>query len=96
MSIGQVSPRSDVVLRILPLGGVGDIGKNLTIFELGDEIVVIVASASPLFQDELPDTSTSRDYLTSFRKSFLVKPKGGGGNRTVSVIALPIKTQARQ
>jgi hypothetical protein len=62
----------------------------------GDEIVVIVASASPLFQDELPDTATSRDYLTSFRKSFLVKPKSGGGNRAISVIALPVKTQPRQ
>src|SRR6188508_2261777 len=29
------------ILRILPLGGVGEIGKNLTVFEYGDEIVVI-------------------------------------------------------
>lgn len=62
----------------------------------GDEIVVIVASASPLFQEELPDTATSRDYLTSFRKSFLTRPKGGGGERAVSVVAVPIKTQVRQ
>jgi ribonuclease J len=32
---------SDEVLRILPLGGVGEIGKNMTVFEYGDEIVVI-------------------------------------------------------
>jgi ribonuclease J len=31
----------DGVLRILPLGGVGEIGKNMTVFEYGDEIVVI-------------------------------------------------------
>jgi hypothetical protein len=61
----------------------------------GDEIVVVVASASPLFADELPDTSTSRDYLTSFRKSFLLSPKSGGGQRTVSVLAVPLKTQAK-
>lgn len=61
----------------------------------GDEMVVIVASASPLFADELPDTSTDRDYLTSFRKSFLLAPKGGGGQRVVSAIALPLKTQAK-
>ena len=29
------------VLRILPLGGVGEIGKNMTVFEYGDQIVII-------------------------------------------------------
>ena len=61
----------------------------------GDEIVVVVASASPLFPDEPPDTETNRDYLTSFRKSFLLRPQSGGGQRTVSALALPLKTQAR-
>ena len=62
----------------------------------GDEIVVVVASASPLFQDELPETATSRDYLTSFRKSFLTRPRSGGGQRAVAVLAVPINTQARK
>jgi hypothetical protein len=63
---------------------------------VGDEIVIVVASASPLFQDELPETATDREYLTSFRKSFLVQPKGGGGRRVVSALAVPFKTQARR
>jgi len=62
---------------------------------LGDEIIIVVASASPLFQDEPPETATDREYLTSFRRSFLVQPKGGGGQRTVSAIAVPLRTQAK-
>ena len=61
----------------------------------GDEIIVVIASASPLFPDELPDTATDRDYLTSFRKSFLLQPKGGGGLRQIAAMALPIKTRAK-
>jgi ribonuclease J len=38
------------LLRILPLGGVGEIGKNLTVFEYGDEIVVI--DCGLMFPDE--------------------------------------------
>ena len=63
---------------------------------LGDEIIIVIASASPLFQDELPETSIDRAYLTSFRKAFLVQPKGGGGQRTVSAMAIPLKTQPRR
>ena len=61
----------------------------------GDELVVVVASASPLFQDKLPETATDREYLTSFRKAFLVRPKGGSGQRRVSAVAVPLKTAAR-
>jgi len=30
-------------LRIIPLGGLGEVGKNMTVFELGDEIMVVEA-----------------------------------------------------
>jgi ribonuclease J len=30
-------------LRIIPLGGLGEVGKNMTVFELGEEIIVVDA-----------------------------------------------------
>jgi ribonuclease J len=34
---------SDQVLRIIPLGGLGEVGKNMTVFEIGGETIVIDA-----------------------------------------------------
>ena len=31
------------VLRIVPLGGLGEVGKNMTVFELGDDVLVVDA-----------------------------------------------------
>ena len=36
-------------LRIIPLGGLGEVGKNMTVYELGGEI--IVASINARFLD---------------------------------------------
>ena len=54
----------------------------------GDEIIVVITSASPLFQDEPAETVTEREYLTSFRRAFLVQ-------RMFSAVALPLKTQPK-
>ena len=37
-------------LQIIPLGGLGEIGKNMTVFRYGDEITVIDAGMA--FPDE--------------------------------------------
>lgn len=77
MSISRAPASSGEVLRILPLGGLGEIGKNLMVFEYGDEIVVI--DCGLMFPDEemfgidlvVPDVT----YLVERRdkvKAFLI------------------------
>ena len=50
MPANKPAAESGEVLRILPLGGIGEIGKNLTVFEYGEEIVVI--DCGLMFPDE--------------------------------------------
>jgi ribonuclease J len=64
-------------LRIVPLGGVGEIGKNMTVFEYGEEIVVI--DAGLMFPDEemfgidlvVPDVTYLRERKHKV-KAFLI------------------------
>ncbi len=68
---------SDTRLRVIALGGLGEVGKNMTVFELGDSIVVVDAGlAFP--RDEhlgvdliLPDFSYLRDRAASIRAVIL-------------------------
>src|SRR3954464_10573072 len=34
---------TDSVLRVIPLGGLGEVGKNMTVFEIDDQILVVDA-----------------------------------------------------
>ncbi len=69
-------PAADT-LRILPLGGVGEIGKNMTVFEYGDEIVII--DCGLMFPEEemfgidfvIPDVTYLRDRHDKV-KAFLI------------------------
>ncbi|MEK6226673.1 MAG: ribonuclease J [Chloroflexota bacterium] len=69
--------RSNAPLRIIPLGGVGEIGKNMLAIELGDDIVVV--DAGLMFPDEgmlgidlvIPDMTYLRQRKNKIR-GFLI------------------------
>jgi len=61
----------------------------------GGEMIVAIASASPLFTAQRPANEIERDYLTAFRLSFLEKPKPGMAARTVSAATTTLTTRAR-
>ena len=65
---------NDQPLRIIPLGGVGEIGKNMYVFEYGDEIVVI--DCGLMFPDEemfgidlvIPDVTYLRERKANVKR----------------------------
>ena len=77
------------------LGG----GNDPRVFKVGPpfgaEMVIAVATASPLFTDAIPASATERDYLTALRKTLLYKPDPNQPDRVVDASVLALTTRDR-
>jgi ribonuclease J len=68
---------ADTPLRIIPLGGMGEIGKNMYVFEFGDDIIVV--DCGLMFPDEemfgidlvIPDVTYLRERREQVRAFFI-------------------------
>ncbi len=80
-------PNSTVVL-----GGDDDRRKYRIGPPFGHEMVVAVASASPLFADGLGRSMTEREYLTALRKALLYKPDPKQRDRVVDAATVVLTT----
>jgi C1A family cysteine protease len=90
-TVPQALPPKSVV----DLGG----GRDPRVFKVGPpfgpEMVIAVATASPLFTDGIPASQTERDYLTALRKTLLYKPDPNQPDRVVDASAIALTTKDR-
>jgi len=61
----------------------------------GRELLIVLTSASPLFDRELNEQMTEREFLTELRKALIYKPRPTDPDRVVSAVVLPLTTAAR-
>ena len=58
----------------------------------GNEMLIAVAAASPLFTDGMPPQATEREYLTALRKTLEYKPDPTQPDRVVDGAAIALTT----
>jgi hypothetical protein len=97
-----VQPRGRVPQPTLPrqtltFGG-GEHGQpKFTIgAPFGREMVIAIASRSPLFDHELPAHQTEREYLTDLRRALIYKTAPDMPDRELAAIMTTLKTSARE
>ena len=49
-----MSSKDSPSVRIIPIGGLGEVGKNMTIIESDDDLVIIDAGIGFIKNDEIP------------------------------------------
>ena len=73
----KIPPPGEGVIRIIPLGGVEEIGKNMTAIEIGDDIIVIDAGMhfsneeTPGVDYVIPNTTYLEEHKDKIRGLFI-------------------------
>jgi len=62
----------------------------------GREMIIAIASRSPLFDHELAPQQTERDYLSELRRALIYKPVPDMPDRELAATITTLKTSARQ
>ncbi len=62
----------------------------------GNEMIVAIASKSPLFSEDRPLVETEREFLTALRKAIIARPDPGQPERTVSAGFVALETRPRE
>lgn len=61
----------------------------------GSEMVVAITSASPLFDSQLPQIQSEREFLSALRKALIYKPVASMPDREVGATIQFLKTEAK-
>jgi hypothetical protein len=77
--------------------GSGEAGKpKFTVSPpFGREMIIAIAARSPLFDHELPQQQTERDYLTEMRRALVYKPVPNMPDRELAAAMITLQTSAR-
>lgn len=82
--------------RTIILGDGSHGGPKFTIDgPYGDEMILAIASQSPLFDEGRPSPETERDFLTAFRRALLVRPASDAAKRKVSAAWIALSTKEK-
>jgi len=61
----------------------------------GREMIIAIASRSPLFDKQLPAQQTEREYLTALRQALVYKPSSSMPDRELSASIATLQTEPR-
>lgn len=91
-----LAPRPTLPRQTLAFGGGEGGERRFTVSPpFGRELIVAIASRSPLFDHELPQRQTERDYLSELRRALIYKPVPTMPDRELSATIMPLQTSER-
>ena len=71
--------------------------QKFTVAEpFGNEMIVAIASKSPLFSEDRPLVETEREFLTALRKAIIARPDPGQPERVVSADFVALETKPQE